>query len=258
MSGPVFGSYASYYNLLYRDKDYAGEANYLHELIQKLVPGAKSILNLGCGTGSHDFELARLGYQVCGVDMSAEMLTVAHAKLSSFPKDLLAPSFVQGDIRDVRLGNTFDVVISLFHVICYQTGNDDLKSAFATAASHLVPGGLFLFDYWYGPAVLTDPPVVRVKRLEDDVIEVLRITEPMMHHDENLVDVSFEVLITNKKSHETSTLRELHRMRYMFLPEISLHMELAGLKPCCCHKWLSFDPPGADSWYVISGARKFP
>ena len=51
----------------------------------------------------------------------------------------------------------------------------------STAAKHLKPNGVFIFDFWYGPGVLTDPPVVRLKRLENEEIEVLRIAEPVMH-----------------------------------------------------------------------------
>ena len=75
----VFNLYARYYNLLYKEKDYAGEAEYVHKLIQKYQPGAKSILDLGCGTGRHDILLAEKGYSVTGVDRSEEMLAVANS-----------------------------------------------------------------------------------------------------------------------------------------------------------------------------------
>ena len=51
--GAVFDAYAAYYDLLYKDKDYAGETEYVHRLIQRFNPGAKSILELGSGTGKH-------------------------------------------------------------------------------------------------------------------------------------------------------------------------------------------------------------
>src|SRR3990172_5281821 len=82
----VFGKYSSYYNLLYKDEDYAGEVEYIHNLIQKHSPGAKSILDLGCGTGRHDLLLAEKGYSVTGVDQSEEMLAVAKAPATTDPK----------------------------------------------------------------------------------------------------------------------------------------------------------------------------
>jgi len=56
----VFNAYAAYYDLLYKEKNYAEEAEYIHGLIQKNTPGAKTILELGCGTGQHAVEFSRL------------------------------------------------------------------------------------------------------------------------------------------------------------------------------------------------------
>lgn len=250
----VFGAYSKYYNLLYKDKDYAGEAHYVHSLIQKYAPAAGSVLDLGCGTGRHDFELAESGYQIAGVDVSEEMLAAANFRLTSrkLPHML---AFHRGDIRTVRLNQTFDVVISLFHVMSYQTSNDDLRAAFATAKAHLRPGGLFIFDCWYGPAVLTDPPVVRVKRLEDDEVAVTRIAEPVMHYNENVVDVNYEVLITDKNTGARELLHETHRMRYLFMPEIKEIFNDNGIKLVLAEEWLTGKKPGCDTWGVCFGGK---
>lgn len=248
MSGDVFREYAAYYNLLYRDKDYAAEAAYVHDLIQQHCSGARTILNLGCGTGNHDYELAKLGYQVTGVDLSEEMLATALARLDSIPLGYLSPCFAQGDIRSMRLDQTFDAVISLFHVMSYQTSNDDLRAAFATAGAHLAPSGCFLFDCWYGPGVLKDPPAVRVKRLEDERIEFVRIAEPVMHPNENLVDVKYQAIVTDKATGRVGTLSEVHRMRYLFTPEIELFLQGEGLRTKVCHEWMSEKSPDFTSW----------
>jgi SAM-dependent methyltransferase len=134
----VFGAYSQYYNLLYKDKDYAGETEYVHGLIQKHRQGAQSILDLGCGTGRHDLLLAHMGYEVTGIDLSEEMLAIARSQtLIPHPSPLKSTcssvNFHQGDIRSIRLERSFDAVVSLFHVISYQTTNDDLRAAFATA-----------------------------------------------------------------------------------------------------------------------------
>lgn len=252
----VFGTYSRYYNLFYRDKDYAGEAAYVHDLIQKHRPGAKSVLDLGCGTGRHAFLLGERGYQVTGVDRSEEMLAVANANLSSHISHPSSLTFHQGDIRSVRLNRTFDVVVSLFHVMSYQTGNDDLRGAFATAREHLAPGGVFIFDCWYGPAVLTERPEVRVKRLEDEEIAVTRIVEPVMHPSENVVDSNYQVLVRDKESGSVEELRETHRMRYLFQPEIDLLLRETGMEVLVAAEWMTDRRPGFDTWgvcFVVKG-----
>lgn len=273
----VFGKYSSYYNLLYKDKDYAGEAEYVHNLIQKYSPGAKNILDLGCGTGRHDLLLAEKGYSVTGVDQSEEMLAIAKANLSTLnsqpstlnpqPSSLNPHSsslnsqpstlrFTQGNVRNIRLNETFDVVISLFHVMSYQITNEDLNAAFETAKTHLKKGGIFIFDCWYGPAVLTDKPIVRVKRMEDDNISVVRIAEPVMFPNENLVDVNYSVFIRDKKSGAIEELKETHRMRYLFLPEVVEFYEMNEMEIIFSNSWLTDHKAGFNSWNVCFGGVK--
>jgi SAM-dependent methyltransferase len=246
----VFGAYSRYYNLLYKDKNYGEEAAYVHGLIQKYAPATKSVLDLGCGTGRHDFELAKAGYAITGVDISEEMLAIAHSNLTTLNDSSAYLNFTRGDIRSVRLDKIFDVVLSLFHVVSYQVSNEDLQSVFAAAKAHLKPGGLFIFDCWYGPAVLTDPPAVRIKRLQDDEILLVRIAEPVTHYNENVVDVNYEVIITDKATGTMEQLRETHRMRYLFRPEVEGLIAQHGFVLLSSLEWMTDQEPTMKSWNV--------
>jgi SAM-dependent methyltransferase len=244
----VFDAYSRYYDLLYRDKDYAGEVAYLAFHLRRYAPKATSIIELGCGTGAHAEHLARAGYAVHGVDQSESMLARASARKSGLPADVAARlSFERGDARSVRTGESYDAVISLFHVMSYQATNADLQAAFATAAAHLRPAGLFLFDFWYAPAVLTQRPETRVKRLADGEIEVTRIAEPVVRVNENVVDVNYAVFIEVKATGKVEQVQETHRMRYLSLPELAL---LSGdaFEVRATHAWMSEAPPDAQSW----------
>lgn len=247
----VFGNYAHYYNLLYRDKDYVGEAKFIQQLIQTHAPEAKTVLELGCGTGSHALLLAKEGYKIHGVDRSQEMLNQAIAHQCQLPAELGERlQFTQGDMRQVELNQTFDVVLSLFHVMSYQTTNQDLLAAFATVKRHLKPGGVFIFDGWYGPTVLSDRPAVRVKRLEDEHIKVTRIAEPVLDPNTNCVDVNYQISIRNQQSEAVEELQETHRMRYLFQPEIGLLANSFDLRVIECREWMSNREPGFDTWGV--------
>lgn len=237
----VFDAYAAYYDLLYRDKDYAGEAAYVHDLLQHHRPGSSEILELGCGSGRHALELSRHGYRITGIDRSPAMIAEARKRAPNL-------SFQQGDLRDCRLPRKFDVVLALFHVMSYQVSNADLQAAFATAANHLNPGGLFLFDFWYGPAVLHDPPVVRVKRLADDSVRVTRVAEPVHYPNENRVDVHYELLVESPAGFEK--IKETHPMRYLFLPEIKLLGMQENLTLINHKHWLKDRKADIDTWNV--------
>ena len=251
----AFGAYSRYYNLFYQDKDYPGEAEYVRSLIEKYHPRAQSILDLGCGTGNHDLLLHQMGYRVAGVDLSQEMLAVADARLAALEPRPSTLSFHQGDIRSIRLEQSFDVVTSLFHVISYQPKNEDLAAAFATVRAHLKPGGIFIFDCWYGPAVLTDRPVVRIKRLEDEEIEVTRLVEPVMSANENLVELKYHVFVRAKESGTVQEVKESHLMRYLFRPELELLLRGAGLSLIDSFEWMTGRAPGYDTWGVCFVVR---
>jgi len=252
----VFGPYSRYYNLLYQDKDYVAEAAYVNGLIRKHLPAAASLLDLGCGTGKHCLLLAEMGYEVTGVDMSKEMLSVAASTIASLNPPPAAIDFHQGDIRSIRLGRKYDVVTSLFHVMSYQTGNEDLQGALDTARAHLKPGGIFIFDCWYGPGVLTDRPVVRIKRLEDAEIALTRIVEPVMYPNLNLVELNYHILAQGKEGGAVEEVKETHRMRYLFRPEMEFFLQKSGMSIVEASEWMTGREPGFDTWgvcFVVSG-----
>jgi SAM-dependent methyltransferase len=248
----IFANYAHYYDLLYQDKDYLGEAKFIHQLIQTNAPDTTEILELGCGTGSHALLLATEGYHIHGVDLSPEMLQTAQARSAQLSPELATKlQFTAGDLRTVRLDRKFDVVLSLFHVISYQTTNEDLLAAFETAKIHLKPGGIFIFDVWYGPAVLSDPPTVRVKRLEDELIQVTRIAEPKIYPNENCVDVKYHIFIKDKSTGAVDELTETHTMRYLFKPELMLLMAQSNLKIIDCGEWMTMTASSLNTWGVV-------
>ncbi len=247
----VFGDYSQYYDLLYNNKDYNNEAEYISKLIKDHKSGAENLLELGCGTGKHAELLACKGFSVTGVDLSENMLKEAKKR-----KNLLSAKiqkkldFYQGDITKIRINKKFDAVISLFHVISYQTTNEQLNAAFATAAEHLRKGGLFVFDCWYGPAVLAQMPAPRLKSFENDSMKVIRVAEPLIYPNKNTVDVNYTILIQNIETLFTKEIKETHSMRYLFKPEIDLISEKNGFKIINTQEWLTGKDPGFDTWGV--------
>jgi SAM-dependent methyltransferase len=253
----VFGAYARYYDLLYKDKDYAAEVCFVETLLTRYAPHTRSILELGCGTGTHALLLAEKGFSLHGVDISDEMLEVAQGRCASLvPEVKKSLSFSQGNVCDCRIDRVFDAVISLFHVVSYQSTNADLYAMFETAALHMKSGGVFIFDYWYGPAVLTERPSVRVKRMESDEIRVTRIAEPDINYDTNCVDVNYHVYIHDKKSSAVEELHERHRMRYLFSTEVEMLAQKFGLKVLESSEWLTGKRPGCDTWGVCTVLSK--
>lgn len=252
-----FKDYAAYYNLIYRDKNYESEADYIISLLNKTGKSVQTIAELGCGTGGHALCFAKKGFRIDGFDMSSNMIGIAKSTLATSESWVQGKvTFTVGDIRSLPVLNKRDMVLSLFHVMSYQNSNTDLISAFTTAASFLNPGGLFIFDCWYGPGVLRDLPVRKEKVFEDDLLKITRSTVPEMKYNENVVDVHFYLTIRNKLSGLVNELHEVHPMRYFFLPELTYFLDLCGFRILQQTKWMTGTGPDENCWYLCVTAEK--
>jgi len=251
-----FGGYAHYYDLLYRDKDYCGEAAFVKQVLDRHLGNGSSVLELGCGTGRHAQFLAEAGMEVYGVDLSDDMLSIAQDRRRRLTPEVASRlKFARGDVRHLDLGIQADAVISLFHVVSYQTTNEDLLSVFNTARRHLKKGGVFLFDVWYGPAVLRTLPETRIKRLEDEEIAVTRLAEPVLRPNDNVVEVHYQVFIKRKADGAVEEIREVHPVRYLFRPELEMLARTAGFEIADSFEWLTGKTPGFETWGVCFVAR---
>lgn len=252
-----FGNYSKYYDIFYRDKDYEGEARYVLDTLERHKPEATRILELGCGTGQHAALIAESGLFVHGIDISAAMLERAQSRLTKLPDKVRERvSFTQGDARKVRVDRRFDAVISLFHVMSYMADAGALEAAFRTAAAHLDNGGVFIFDCWYGPAVLSDQPEVRVRTYRDGQVVVTREATPEMLPNENLVKVHYRVRIEGLPGNTNEEVHETHTLRYLFLPEMRSLMVQSGLDYEAAYEYMTFSEPGMKSWNVLVVARR--
>jgi SAM-dependent methyltransferase len=250
----VFNSYSQYYDLLYKDKDYEAETAYIINLIEKYSSGAKTILEFGCGTGIHGNLLAKKGYNVHGIEISSNMIQRAKVKEIESEKGYFKS--IAGDIRKTKLDRSFDVILSLFHVISYQTTNEDLGSTFENAACHLEQDGVFIFDVWYGPAVISIKPTVRVKTINDMGIKLTRIAEPVLYEDKNIVDVNYTLFIENVADNSFQKINETHTMRYFTTPEIMLFLNQYGFELLHSEEWLTGNMPSINTWGVCYIGRK--
>ena len=156
-----------FYDAIYAWKDYPGEARRLGALIEAKAPGARTLLDVACGTGKH-LELLRARYEVEGVDLDPEMLRLARRRLG---EDV---PLHEGDMTTFDLDRTFDVVTCLFSSIGYARTEERLRAAIATMARHVARGGLLVVEPWFLPeqwapghvgALFVDEPDLKVARL---------------------------------------------------------------------------------------------
>jgi SAM-dependent methyltransferase len=242
-----FGDYSNYYDVFYSQKNYGNEIEFIQSIFATKNINITSILDLGCGTGGHAVPLANKGFQIHGVDISETMLDRAKLKLNEVGHKAC---FSLCDIRHFRDEKKYDLVISMFAVMSYQTGNTDVEQVLQTARYHLEPGHLFIFDAWHGPAVLKQKPETRVSEIPLPDGRLFRIAQPESHIGANTADVNFTLLklIGNLLVEET---HETHTMRYFFLPEIEYFASKNGFKVIKTCPFLQADKyPTEDDWNV--------
>ena len=165
----MFTKSAQLYDTIYlsRGKDYAAEAQAVHELVQtRLKSGGNTLLDVACGTGIHTGYL-REHYQVEGLDLDERMLEVARKKMPDI-------TFHHGDMLDFSLPRQFDVITCLFSSIGYVKTVAKLNRAIANMAKHLKPGGVLVIEPWFAPddwhpghvhATFVDQPDLKIARM---------------------------------------------------------------------------------------------
>ena len=247
MKNHLFNS-GTYYNLFYKDKDYENEAKYVHKkIIDNNITG-KRLLELGCGTGKHAKILSEFGYKILGIEKSSSMIDSVET-IENF-------ECKQGDIRKINLQEKFDIVISLFHVISYQTTNESLSSVFKTAFESLEENGLFLFDVWYAPAVIHQKPTIRIKKIKTESNYITRIAEPELLVNNNQVNVKYTFFDLNCNSNQLKIIEEIHPLRYFSIPELKFFAKNVGFEVIQIEELITGATPSLDTWGICFILKK--
>jgi SAM-dependent methyltransferase len=141
----VFNESTDLYDLIYTGiKDYDAEATAVSELLKRHRPGARDLLDVGCGTGEHARALSALGYTVDGVDVNPEFVRIAQEKNPT-------GSFICFDMVRMDLDQTYDAVLCLFSSIGYMKTADRMTEALGALGRHVRPGGIILVEPWFKP-----------------------------------------------------------------------------------------------------------
>jgi SAM-dependent methyltransferase len=246
----VFGpDYSDSYDAFYADKDYGAECDLVEGIFKDLGHPVRSILDLGCGTGRHSVELARRGYEVVGVDLSEGMLDRARRRAAG--EGVSGTTFLLGDVQNIQLNRRFDAVLSMFAVVGYQISDAALRSTLANVRQHLEPGGVFIFDVWYGPAVVAVGPSARVKVVPVEDGEIERKAVGTLEPGSHVCTVKYD--LTRRRAGEPdATAAETHRMRYFFEDELGKFLGDAGLLIQAVTAFPEVErKPSLDSWNVL-------
>lgn len=135
----AYTSIAGYYDILNDSVDYEAWADFLSRELGE----AKTVLDLGCGTGNITFPLEARGYEMIGCDISCDMLSLAREKADSLGSRAL---FLHQDMTDIDLYGTVGGAVSCLDSVNYILSRSGLDMFFAGVYKFLDFGGTFIFD----------------------------------------------------------------------------------------------------------------
>jgi len=254
----IFASlYASQYDQLYSEKNYISECDLIEAAVKRHTASRPvTLVDIGCGTGTHSIELAKRGYRVTGVDLSQSMIDHASKKAVALDSAKL-PTWIRGDARDFDAGTTFDLGIMMFAVIGYLTTNEDLLKGLSNIRRQLKLGGLLVCDFWYGPSVLSAKPEDRVRALSVEGGQIIRASSTSLDVANHTANVTIK-LWTLRGDRLTGETTETHRLRYFFPQEFALLLSQSGFTLQSISGFPTLDDPLTErNWnaFVVAKAR---
>jgi SAM-dependent methyltransferase len=248
------GRHADFYDLFYANKDYEGEARFVHELI--LTHGRTAgtrMLELACGTGAHAGVFNRLGYQVIACDYSQDMIRVARAKLARAGASV---ELRHSDMRSLDADlQGFDVAVCLFDSIGYVRTNAAVLDVLAGVRKCLLPDGLFIFEFWHAPPMLRAFDPVRVRTWDLPDAQIMRVSNTSLNAAEQTASVAYDIIELRTDGTYQRT-RETQENRFFLLQEMAALLLQGGFQLLGAHSGYSSSTAIDEStWHVVAVAR---
>ncbi len=239
MTDSAFTLIAPYYDELMHNVPYDFWVRYLLQLIDRYRLQVRSILDLACGTGNVAMRLAKLGYEVWGVDISAPMIAEAQRKAQAEGLDI---RYAVQDAAQLQIERRFDLVISLFDSLNYILSPERLQEAFRRVYAHLEPGGAFIFD-------VNTEYALREGLFDQDNLSSRRrlLYRWKSRYDEEtrLCTVEMEFWLRDEKGEIAQHFTEVHRQRAYSLDELRLMLLRAGFDYSRAFHAYTLRPPNA-------------
>ncbi len=206
------------------------------------------VLDLACGTGSAAIAMARRGYEVTALDLSATMLDKAKEKAARWNAPV---TWLQGDLRDFQAGGPYDAVTCFYDALNYLLVPEELEESFKRVRTHLRHDGLFLFD------MITDHAIARTwgettdTSFDPDLTRIWKSSYDPVSEVGTLHALFFE----READGRYRRIEEVHRHRGYDAEQVETLLERAGLEVVCAYECLTENEPTPTSYRVAYLAR---
>lgn len=245
----MYTAFAGVYDRLMADVNYAEWAAFYQSLLQLYGVQGGKVCECACGTGSLTIALAKLGYQMTGVDISPDMLFEASQKARR--AGAMIP-FVKQDMRALRLHRQMDAVLCTCDGVNYLHGAPDLSAFFGAAWLALRHGGALIFDV-STPFKLEH--ILGDSLIGDETAETAYLWKNTYHRSESCVDMALSIFV-RQRDETYQRISEQQRQYAYTLSQLEAVLTQAGFADIRVFGDRTFAPPAEEEqrWHIA--ARK--
>lgn len=245
----MYTAFASVYDRLMADVDYPAWAAFYLKLLNAYGVAQGKVCECACGTGSLTIALASMGFQMTGVDVSADMLFEASQKARK--RGVQIP-FVRQDMRNLRLHRQMDAVLCTCDGLNYLSGDRELGAFFQAAANALRPGGALIFD-------LSTPyklqHVLGDNIICDETADIAYLWKNLYHPSKRSVDMALSIFV-RQQGESYLRISEQQTQYAHELPTLTGLLARSGFVEIRCYGDRRMEPPEPQEkrWHIA--ARK--
>jgi SAM-dependent methyltransferase len=254
----VYDRFAEHYDLIYKEiVDYEKETDDFEKLFAKFCrKKPRSILDIGCGTGSHSLLLSKRGYSVTGIDIAKRMIELAKRKTSEEKSHV---KFLVQDMRNIDLHRRFDCAICAFGGFGYVLTYAELARVFEGLGKHLNSEGVFIFEFWNVGGIRPSPYQTWMK-IEGKSFVLYRLSESNFDAQTNILTLDFNFIELHDRK-PAETFSETHKIRCYTTPEIKKYLEDNGFALIGVFDWgakglVDFKLPEKETFRIVAVAKR--
>ncbi|MGG4168764.1 class I SAM-dependent methyltransferase [Rossellomorea vietnamensis] len=242
--------FAYVYDYLMQDVPYDGWLEYVNRQAERYSIQGKRLLDIACGTGELSLRLARDGYDVTGVDLSQDMLTIAQEKASA--QDVHIQLFQQDMSRLDSLGE-YDIITIFCDSLNYLEDESDVENTFKKVYDHLTQEGLFLFDV-HSIYKMTQIFMNQTFTLTDD--HVSYIWDCFPGEVPNSVEHELTFFVEDEETGQYERVEELHKQRTYPILMVKEWLETTGFDVLNINADFTEESPSDQSERIFFACKK--
>ncbi len=251
----AYTGFAQVYDTFMDNVPYDEWVEYLHKLLVEYGVDKGLILELGCGTGNVTRRLKKLGYDMIGLDSSAEMLEIARQKeIIGTDNQDKAILYINQDMREFELYGTVAGVVSICDSMNYILDSEDLLKTFKRVNNYLDSKGIFIFDlnteYKYNNILSNNV-------FAEDRQDCSFIWSNYYDKEEQINEYDLSIFVKMEEDVEIfRRFREIHYQKAYSIERVKALIEEAGMEFVAVYDAFTHDLPTKESQRVYFIARE--